>query len=113
MRIARPGERLQAPGVLKNPVLVEALYDRDEAERATLANLLQRRGYESLEAVLEEGVEKGLKAARSALRRVFARRRVPVSPSDSARIDACADLDVLERWIEEASVASSAEEALR
>lgn len=68
MRTAWPGEMLTAPGVLQNAVRVEALYDRTEAERATLTNLLQRRGYANLEAVLaqgreegrEEGLEKGL-----------------------------------------------------
>jgi hypothetical protein len=39
MRTVHPGHRLTAPGVLKNPVLVEALYDRDEAERATLTHV--------------------------------------------------------------------------
>jgi hypothetical protein len=31
----------------------------------------------------------------------------------SARIETCADLPTLERWLEEAAVAGSAEEALR
>jgi Uma2 family endonuclease len=48
MRTVSPGKTLSAPGVLKNPVRVEALYDRDEAERATLTNLLQRQGYQDL-----------------------------------------------------------------
>lgn len=121
MRNVFPGEHLTAPGVLKNPVLVEALYDRDQAERATLVNLLQRRGYDDLDAVLaegrkegfKEGVEQSLSTLRSALRRVFARRKLALSPADSARIEACSDLTVLERWVEEASVASSAEGALR
>lgn len=113
MRLALPGEHLTAPGVLKNPVLVESLYDRDHAERATLTNLLQRRGYESLEAVLAKGEERGIVAMRTALRRIFVRRKIAVSPSDSARIDACHDQATLERWLEEASVAGSAEEALR
>ncbi|MFT3764022.1 MAG: Uma2 family endonuclease [Minicystis sp.] len=59
MRIVQPGQHLTAPGVLQNPVLVEALYDRDEAERATLTNLLQRRGYADLESVLAQGREQG------------------------------------------------------
>jgi hypothetical protein len=59
MQTVSPGGLLTAPGVLKNPVRVEALYDRDEAERATLTNLLQRRGFESLEAVLARGIAEG------------------------------------------------------
>jgi hypothetical protein len=55
-----PGQQLVAPGVLKNPVPVEALWDREAAHEVTLRNLLQRRGYESLEAVRQEGIEQGL-----------------------------------------------------
>jgi hypothetical protein len=55
-----PGELLHAPGVLKNPVPVEALYDRTAAQRATLINLLQREGYASLDAVRSEGRKEGL-----------------------------------------------------
>lgn len=60
MVTVEPGGVLTAPGVLRNPVKVEALYDRDEAERATLTNLLQRRGFENLDAVLAQGRRDGL-----------------------------------------------------
>ena len=66
--------------------------------------------FEQGEAV---GLEKGLSAARGALRRILARRGIELRPEDSARIDACADLATLERWLEEAAVAERAEEALR
>ncbi|WP_437275911.1 Uma2 family endonuclease [Sorangium sp. So ce375] len=65
-RVALPGEALLAPGVLKNPVLVEALYDREAAHEATLRNLLQRRGYEDIEAVREEGRKEGRNEGRKA-----------------------------------------------
>jgi flagellar biosynthesis/type III secretory pathway protein FliH len=39
---------------------VIALYDRDAAHEVALANLLQRKGYASLDAVREEGLEQGL-----------------------------------------------------
>jgi Uma2 family endonuclease len=69
VRTVLPGKMLAAPGVLKNPVRVEALYDRDEAERATLTNLLQRQGYADIEAVLaagrSEGLTEGLAAGRT------------------------------------------------
>lgn len=117
MRTALPGDHLTAPGVLKNPVLVEALYDRDEAERATLTNLIQRRGYESLEDALakgrEQGRKEGLSSLRATLRRIFAYRNIALSPDDSARIDACHDPSTLERWSAEALIASSVEDALR
>ena len=60
MRLVGPGEILSAPGLLRNPVPIEALYDRDAAHRATLRNLLQREGYESLDAVRQAGVVDGI-----------------------------------------------------
>ncbi len=48
--------------------------------------------------------------ARSSLRRVLARRGLLVSPADDARVDACTDLTTLERWHDEAVVATTAAE---
>ena len=59
MRTALPGEALEAPGILKNAVPLEALYDREAAHRHTLKNLLQREGYQDLDAVRSEGREEG------------------------------------------------------
>lgn len=53
------GGLLHAPGVLANAVLAESLWDRDAAHEATLRNLLQRRGFESLEQVHDAGVQEG------------------------------------------------------
>lgn len=44
MKTVGPGESLTAPGVLQNPVPVEALYDRDAALAVTTRNLVQRAG---------------------------------------------------------------------
>ncbi len=47
VRTVLPGGSLTAPGVLQNAVPVEALYDRDAAERATFTNplgVLEARG---------------------------------------------------------------------
>ncbi|MBX3184929.1 MAG: Uma2 family endonuclease [Polyangiaceae bacterium] len=52
-------ETLTAPGVLERPVPVRALIERDAGLDATLANLLARRGYESLDAVRHEGHAEG------------------------------------------------------
>jgi hypothetical protein len=60
MHVALPGEELRAPGVLRNPVRVEALYDREAAMEATLCSLLQRAGYGSLDDVRAEGKAEGL-----------------------------------------------------
>lgn len=103
-RVAWPGEVLTAPGVLRNPVPVEALYDRDAAHAVTLRNLLQRKGYESLEAVEQKGLERGLakgreeamrEARREALREVVrAFCEVFGIPVTAAREAALAAMDV-------------------
>jgi hypothetical protein len=59
IRIVLPGQSLEAPGILKNPVPIEALYDRTAAHEATLRNLLQRKGYDSLDGVRAEGHAQG------------------------------------------------------
>jgi Uma2 family endonuclease len=58
-QMKRPGERLEAPGVLKGRPLVEALYDREAAFEQTLQNLLERKGYAGLEAVRAEAAREG------------------------------------------------------
>jgi Uma2 family endonuclease len=110
VQVAWPGERLEGRGILQNAVLVESLYDRAEAERATLTNLLQRQGYEGLDAVRAEG---RVLEARTALRRVLSRRGLAPGAADEARIDGCADLAALQRWLDAAIVAPSAADALR
>jgi len=59
---------------------------------------------------LEEG---RLVEARAALRRVLARRELPLGPAEETRIDACSDLAVLERWLDQAVTARTAADALR
>ena len=59
MRVVLPGAQLTAPGVLRNPVRVEALYDPQASMEATLRNLLQRAGYDSLDQVRSEGHAEG------------------------------------------------------
>ncbi|WP_437285979.1 Uma2 family endonuclease [Sorangium sp. So ce406] len=87
-RVALPGEALLAPGVLKNPVLVEALYDREAAHEATLRNLLQRRGYEDIDAVREEGHTQGLRTAVRDLCEVLG---IALSPERDAALDVMAE----------------------
>ncbi|HEU4409161.1 MAG TPA: hypothetical protein VFS43_28140 [Polyangiaceae bacterium] len=59
METRLPGERLEAPGILKNPPLVEALYDPEASFEHTLQNLLERKGYAGLDAVRAEGEARG------------------------------------------------------
>jgi len=107
MRTVLPGKQLTAPGVLKNPVRVEALYDRDAAERATLTNLLQRQGYDNLEAVLAEGRTEGLGAAVLA---VLEARKIQMTKTVRDRITQCTDPVQLDRWVRRAAVVQKAAE---
>ncbi|WP_437709975.1 Uma2 family endonuclease [Sorangium sp. So ce448] len=142
VRVALPGELLSAPGILKNAVRVEALYDRSEAEKSTLTNLLQRRGYEDLDAVLDAGREEGrelgreegrqegreagreegreagrgegiLEGKRDALRRVLARRGLRLTKAAAAKISSCRSERELDRWLDRALVASATAEVFR
>jgi hypothetical protein len=108
-----PGEKLTAPGVLKNPVAVEALYDRSEAERATLTNLLQRQGYEDLEAVLAKGRAEGraegrtegrTEALAAAVIAVLEARQIRVTKAARERIERSSDPIELDRWVRRAAV---------
>ena len=82
MRSVLPGQTLTAPGVLQNPVRVEALYDRDAAHEAALQNLLQRKGYRDLDAVREEG-------ALTTLEHQFVRRLArPLTAAERATLHA-------------------------
>lgn len=91
-----PGEALRAPGLLRNAVPVEALYDREAGHRAVLRNLLQREGYEDIEAIRETGREEGLAEAILAL---LVGRGLAVEEAIRARILACRDRDQLKTWL--------------
>lgn len=121
MRVATAGERLRAPGILQNDVPVEALWDTAAADAQTLRNLLQRHGYDGIEAIRQEGLQEGrqeghdvgrLHGARALLRQLLARRGVAVSPRQDARIETCGSLEVIERWFDVAVDASSAADVL-
>lgn len=111
VQTACPGEYLTAPGILQNPVLVESLYDRNAAERATLINLLQRHGYADLDAVLQEGRDEGRIAhARQTLRRVLEKRGLGLPAELDAHIEACSDVTRLDAWLDRALDAASVAE---
>nr|VFJ77024.1 MAG: hypothetical protein BECKFW1821C_GA0114237_11148 [Candidatus Kentron sp. FW] len=106
MRILSATDTLEAPGILRNPVPVQALFDRKEAHRVTLRNLLQREGYEDLEAVLREGrTEGGLEARVKALFSILAARGLEPDARTSARIRDCRDPKQLDTWLAKAAVA--------
>jgi hypothetical protein len=58
-------------------------------------------------------LEGRLDEARSALRRVLAHWGLSLSAEEDARIETCAELATLERWLDQAIEAASAAEALR
>ncbi len=106
-RLLSATENLTAPGILRNPIPVLALFDRKAAHRVTLRNLLQREGYEDLEAVLLEGARRG--RAEGGL----AARGLPVDAETDARIRQCRDAGQLDAWLARAAVADSPEAVFR
>ncbi len=64
MRLVRPDQELTAPGILQNPVPVNALYDREAAHAVTFRNLLQRQGYRDLDEIRGEGRDEGRREGR-------------------------------------------------
>lgn len=120
MRLFTAGEVLEATGILRNPVPVRALFDRETAHEVVLRNLLQRRGYDSLSAVFEEGREEGrevgLEQGRQAGEAAVLLRQITLKfgPPDAAvrqRIET-ADVDTLLRWSERILTAQHLEEVL-
>jgi Uma2 family endonuclease len=102
MRIAHPGEQLEAQGILANPVPVEALYDREAARQVMFRNLLQRQGYASLDDVRAEGL-------REAVVEVLAGRGLAVDDELRTALAAVHDPEALRSILRRAGVASSAE----
>ena len=126
MFIATPGETLHAPGILRNPVAVEALFDQQAANQATLRNLLQREGYESLAEVQSEseakgvavgkatgkteGKAEGLADLRTALRQALAAKDFKLNDESRQRIEQCEDAACLLDWLDRIIRAESEQE---
>jgi len=63
---------------------------------------------------LKRGIKKGRREdARGTLRRLLAVRKLALTAEQEQQIDACADLETLHRWHDQAILAAGAEEALR
>jgi hypothetical protein len=121
MRLAQPGDELTAPGILANPVPVEALYDAEVGRRAMLRNLLQREGYDSLEAVRSgrpavdkaKGLATGeVNILRESIREVLTVRGLGVGDAVDHALSDCADPETLRRWHRQALLASTTDEIL-
>ena len=108
------GEDLVAPGILRNAIPVDALYDRALAHDLTLRNLLQRHGYESLDAVRDEGhVAGAVSQARARLRRTLELRGIAIDAAHEKTIAGCSDLRMLDLWLDRALTAAATDDVLR
>jgi len=95
--------------VLHSDPDIEALYDWEAGSKVTLRNLLQRQGYESLDAVREEGE---IESLRESIFEVFTVRDLPVSDAVRDAVTACRDRDTLKRWRRPAITAKASDELL-
>jgi len=106
------GEQLLAPGILRNPVPVAALFDRAAAQDLILRNLLQRRGYADLDAIhkagreegWEEGRKEGLEEGREegladAILTLLAARGLAVDDTTRERLRSTRDPERLRAWL--------------
>jgi len=110
VRIANAGEQLEAPGILANPVPVEALWDREAARQVIFRNLLQRQGYSSLDEVRAQGEALGeIQGLRKAVIRVLLGRGLVVGDDLQAALDQCGDPTILEAVLDQAAAASAAD----
>jgi hypothetical protein len=110
-RLVRPGEDLTAPGILQNPIPVEALYDRQAAHAVTFLNLLQRQGYRDLDEVRGEGRQEGqLRTLRDSILDVLQVRGLTVDDATRSALEAIADPAVLRRLHTRAVTAATVDE---
>lgn len=75
------------------------------SEKVTLTNLLQRQGYQDLEAVRAEGRKEGCEGLRNALRSILSHRGFVVDAQAEVRIQACTQIDMLNTWLRQALTA--------
>jgi len=110
-RLLGPGEELTAPGILQNPIPVDALYDRQAAHAVTFRNLLQRQGYRDLDEVRGEGRHEGqLQALRDSILDVLQIRGLSVGDAARSALASISDLAVLRRLHNRAVTAATADE---
>ena len=118
VEVHTPGEAMQildaegvltAPGVLRNPVPVRALVDGKAANAATLRNLLNAEGYESLDDVRAEGVRA---TQIRAIETVLRARDVNIEERLLTRLRSCRDPVLLGRWLVQSVTAATADAAL-
>jgi hypothetical protein len=110
-RFVHPGEELTAPGILRNPVPVDALYDRQAAHAVIFRNLLQRQGYRDLDEVREKGrLEGQLQGWRDSILLFLQARGLTIDDAGRSTLAAIDDLIVLRRLVTRAATAPTADE---
>ncbi|MEO5730669.1 MAG: hypothetical protein ABI134_31985 [Byssovorax sp.] len=113
VRVVGDGEDLLAPGILQNPVPVAVLFDPEAAYRVTLRNLLQREGYESVDAIRDEGRDAGrLEGFAQAILSVLEARGISVEDRVRAAILGCAEVPRLTQWLARATTAVRADDVI-
>ncbi len=113
MRLVRSGDQLEAPGILKNPVPVEALYDWEVGQEVTLRNLLQRHGYDGLDAVRAESEARGeVESLKRSIHEVLAARGLAAGDEVRTAIASSSDAAALTRWLRRAATATLAGDLL-
>lgn len=76
-------------------------------------NLVEKLWNDGRREGRQEGRQEGMSMARKAVLRVLGARSLTPTPAQAARIEGCADLATLDRWLGQALVANSVAEALR
>lgn len=116
MWIAGLDDELVAPGILKNPVPVRALFDPARAREVNLKNLLEAYGYGGLEDVRAEGkaegkaegVAEGIAEGKAdALLRILEARGVALTDDDRRRVRGCREESLLDAWLVRAARGAS------
>jgi len=109
-------DQLTAPGILKNPVPVIALYDREAAHDVTFNNLLQRKGYDSLEQVQAEGKAEGevkgqekgkIEGIRLSIREILLNNNISMNKSFLKTLEETTDTAILKQWLVRATTAQA------
>jgi hypothetical protein len=84
-----------------------------ETLRQHILDILLKANPQTRQRLIDDELMEGRRIeARVLLRRVLARRQLTPGMEDDARIEACADLATLQRWLDRAVTAVSVSDAL-
>ena len=110
MRTVLPGGMLEAPGILRNPVPIEAMYDQDVSFDVTLRNLLQRKGFEGIEDIVDQTMDKACDEVREGIRTLLDARGMRLTSDQDRTVNACTEHKQLLEWHRRAVVATSTDD---